>query len=110
MNIRIVALLLGLAFGSALAGAASPYAGQQARDIKALSADEIAALVAGRGLGFAKAAELNGFADRRTCSSSPAHCGSAPNSAPRIEALFASMSAKAGARGQALVDKERALW
>jgi hypothetical protein len=40
---------------------ASPYAGQQARTIKALSDEEIAALRNGEGLGMAKAAELNGY-------------------------------------------------
>ncbi|MBT9502341.1 MAG: periplasmic heavy metal sensor [Burkholderiaceae bacterium] len=40
---------------------ANPYAGQQARAIKSLSESEIAALLAGKGAGFAKAAELNGY-------------------------------------------------
>ncbi|MGH7485986.1 MAG: hypothetical protein ACREMY_10365, partial [bacterium] len=42
--------------------AATPYAGQQSREIKALSQEEAAGLLAGKGMGFAKAAELNGFA------------------------------------------------
>lgn len=37
------------------------YAGQQQRQIKALSAQEMEALRAGAGLGFARAAELNHF-------------------------------------------------
>ena len=41
--------------------AASPYAGQQARDIKALSAVQTADLLAGKGMEQAKAAELNGY-------------------------------------------------
>ncbi len=41
--------------------AAGPYAGQQTRAIKSLSAEERSALLAGRGSGFAKAAELNGY-------------------------------------------------
>src|SRR5688500_491116 len=51
-------------FASAAAGAAeshAPYAGQQSRDIKSLSEQEIAALLAGQGAGLAKAAELNGY-------------------------------------------------
>jgi hypothetical protein len=39
----------------------SPYAGQESRELKALSADEVASYVEGKGLGFAKPAELNGF-------------------------------------------------
>ncbi len=37
------------------------YAGQQTRDIKALSDEKIAGLRAGAGLGYAKSAELNGW-------------------------------------------------
>jgi hypothetical protein len=36
-----------------------PYAGQESRDIKALSAKEIEQYLSGAGMGFAKAAELN---------------------------------------------------
>ena len=39
----------------------SPYAGQEARPIKALSEQEVAQLRAGEGMGLAKAAELNGY-------------------------------------------------
>ena len=39
----------------------SPYTGQEARQIKALSPDDIQALVDGRGMGLAKAAELNHY-------------------------------------------------
>jgi hypothetical protein len=48
--------------GLALSGASpSPYAGQQTREIKALSSDDVADLLAGRGMGLAKAGELNGY-------------------------------------------------
>jgi Spy/CpxP family protein refolding chaperone len=69
---------LTLAFGLALAalpsaaqhgghpshgadGQASPYAGQQSREIKALSEREVADLLAGAGMGLARAAELNRY-------------------------------------------------
>jgi Spy/CpxP family protein refolding chaperone len=39
----------------------SPYAGQETRAIKSLPQSEIDDLLAGRGMGLAKAAELNGF-------------------------------------------------
>lgn len=38
-----------------------PYAGQQARAIKALSDADRAGLLEGQGMGYAKAAELNGY-------------------------------------------------
>ena len=106
MNARVVALCLGWMLSSPVAFAASPYAGEQSRDIKALSTDDIAGLRAGKGMGYAKAAELNGFAG-------PAHVLEladalrlSADQRARTEKLFASMSAKASARGRALVDKE----
>lgn len=39
----------------------SPYSGQQSRSIKALSTVDIDDFLAGRGMGYAKAAELNHF-------------------------------------------------
>jgi hypothetical protein len=48
-----------LAFGSAVAQ--TPYAGLQTRAIKALSDQQVADLRAGRGMGLALAAELNGY-------------------------------------------------
>lgn len=39
----------------------SPYAGQQLREIKSLSAEDVAELEEGGGWGLAKAAELNGM-------------------------------------------------
>ena len=48
-------LLSGSAFGQ------PPYAGMQARPIKALSEQQVADLAAGRGMGLALAAELNGY-------------------------------------------------
>lgn len=41
--------------------APTPYAGQQARNIKALSAQEAQDLIDGKGMGLAKAAELNSY-------------------------------------------------
>ena len=62
MIVRILTLAAALAAMMG-AGAAQhrPYAGMQERPVKALSADEIADLRAGRGMGFALAAELNGY-------------------------------------------------
>ena len=64
MNFRAVVLVLAalvLAPAAFADQSAMPYAGQQTRAIKALSDDEIAAFLNGEGMGFAKAAELNGY-------------------------------------------------
>ena len=54
------AALAGCAQSHLHAGAGS-YAGQQSRDIKALSGEEVRAYLEGAGLGFARAAELNRY-------------------------------------------------
>jgi hypothetical protein len=58
----VLALLACVLAGSSLADSSSTsYAGQQTRAIKALSEEDISALLKGEGMGMAKAAELNGY-------------------------------------------------
>jgi len=59
MRIRLV--IASLVLTSAAAFAQSPYSGMQTRPIKALSEQQVADLKAGRGMGLALAAELNGY-------------------------------------------------
>lgn len=57
----VLLLLLAMAGVGGQTDAGSPYRGEEARQIKALSPGEVAALLAGEGMGLAKAAELNGY-------------------------------------------------
>jgi len=58
----LVSLAIVAAAGSVQSETApSPYAGQQARDIKSLSDSDIKGLLEGSGAGYAKAAELNAY-------------------------------------------------
>jgi AhpD family alkylhydroperoxidase len=89
--------------------APSPYAGQEMREIKALSATQTADLLAGKGMEQAKAAELNGYPG-------PMHvlelAGPLALSAAQIqgcEALLASHKAEARVLGARLVEAEREL-
>jgi len=47
--------------GFASANQLSPYVGQEQREIKSLSPDEVKDYLAGKGMGLAKAAELNHY-------------------------------------------------
>ncbi len=87
----------------------SPYAGQEARSIKALSAEEQADLLAGRGMGFAKAAELNGYPGPAHVLELAESLSLNPEQRAETEALFKSMETKAKTLGQQLVDAEREL-
>ena len=88
---------------------ASPYAGQQARSIKALSDEYIDALRKGEGMGLAKAAELNGYPG-------PAHVRAlgkqlrlSDNQLAQITAIFHRMNAAAKSLGAEMIDREQAL-
>src|SRR5215475_5012973 len=59
MRLTVAAVVVLLTYGSALAQ--QPYAGLQTRAIKTLSEQQVADLKAGRGMGLALAAELNGY-------------------------------------------------
>jgi Spy/CpxP family protein refolding chaperone len=87
----------------------SPYAGQQTRPIKALSAEEIAAPRNGEGMGMAKAAELNGYPG-------PVHVLGLANQLrlsesqrAQIAAIHARMSAAAKPLGEELITREQTL-
>jgi hypothetical protein len=97
------ALLLTYA---AAAHAQTPYAGMQTRPIKALSEQQVADLGAGRGMGLALAAELNGYPG-------PAHVleladklNLSPDQRLSIQRLFDSMKAEAVPLGTKLIEQE----
>jgi Spy/CpxP family protein refolding chaperone len=89
--------------------ATSNYAGQESRDIKALSPDEISSLLAGKGMGLAKSAELNGYPGPLHVLEHAAKLGLDARQRKDTEALFASMQAKAKSLGNDLVEAERRL-
>ena len=100
---------LGATTANAAASTESPYAGQERRDIKALSEDEISGLLAGKGMGFAKAAELNGYPGPAHVLEYTSELNLTVEQRTATEALFASMRARAAKLGAALVEAERRL-
>jgi len=52
---------VALLITASMARSQSPYIGQASREIKALSPQEISDYLSGKGMGLAKAAELNGY-------------------------------------------------
>jgi hypothetical protein len=106
MSLVVGALLLAT---GALAQTAQPYAGLQNRPIKALSEQQVADLRAGRGVGLALAAELNGYpgplhvlelGDRLKLSAAQRE---------HVQKLFASMKSEAVPLGEALIEREAQL-
>jgi len=87
----------------------SPYAGQQARDIKSLSDSDIKGLLEGSGAGYAKAAELNAYPGPAHVLelSTQLHLDASQEAATRE--LLAAHQARARSLGAELVMAEREL-
>ena len=101
-----IGTLLLLAASAVLASEASPYLGQQNREIKALSPQETQDYLDGKGMGFAKAAELNHFPGPLHVLQLAEKLELTPDQRARTERIRAAMQHDATALGKALVDKE----
>jgi Spy/CpxP family protein refolding chaperone len=106
---RTLAAAALVACHAALAQHASPYAADAGRDIKALSADEVRDYLDGKGMGLARAAELNGYPGPMHVLELADALRLTREQRERTEALFGDMRARAVAAGRAFVDAERDL-
>jgi len=113
----VILSIAALLAGPALAGGSetdhgshvSPYAGEEARTIKSLSAEDVDDLMNGRGWGLAKAAELNGMPGPAHILEMREDIALTPEQAERIETIRQAMQAEAIRVGARLVDLERDL-
>lgn len=95
--------------GHPQAGHASAYAGQERREIKSLSSDDIAELERGGGWGLARAAELNGVPGPAHLLELRKEIGLSGDQIARLEVIFKDMQQKAIAEGKRLIAREKAL-
>jgi Spy/CpxP family protein refolding chaperone len=86
-----------------------PYAGLQNRSIKTFSDQQIADLNAGRGMGFALAAELNGYPGPLHAIELASDLHLSPEQVAKLKALFEAMKAETMPLGAALIAQERNL-
>lgn len=93
----LTALLAGVAHSTFAAPAAS-YAGQESRAIKAMSAEDTQAFLSGKGMGLAKAAELNGYPGPSHALALASELGLTSEQRQLTQALFATMEEKACAK------------
>ena len=91
------------------ATAQTPYAGQQARDIKALSARDAQDLIDGKGMGLALAAELNGYPGPMHVLEHARALGLSDAQRDSSARLMAAHKEEARALGRQLVEAEREL-
>lgn len=110
INFSGVVLLAVFAFSNA-ASAAQPssYAGQDQREIKALSAEEVQSYLAGKGAGLAKAAELNHYPGPLHVLELADKLQLNDEQRSRTKAVFDAMQKEAIRAGKLLVEKEREL-
>ena len=91
------------------ASAHPPYAGQQLREIKALSAQEQQDWLEGKGLGLAKAAELNGYPGPMHVLENATALSLSAGQRDATEQLMAAHKTDVKALGKQLIEAEQAL-
>jgi hypothetical protein len=108
---RLVILFIAAALAgpATAAQSASPYAGEQQRSIKALSDRDIEDLRAARGMGLAKAAELNSYPGPTHVLELASHLQLTEAQRTATQALFEAMRAKAVPLGAQIIAAEREL-
>ena len=108
--IHVIGVLLAVAVNNAvLAAQPASYAGQERREIKALSPEEIQDYLAGKGMGLAKAAELNRYPGPAHVLELAEKLQLSAQQKALSEVTFKTMQAAAIRHGKALVEKEREL-
>lgn len=110
----VLVMVRGGEDGDASATLTSPYVGQEARGIVALSQDDVEGLLAGAGTpfgGMAKPAELNGYPGPRHVLDAveAGHFDLSDNQLQEIEALYERMQSQAIPLGEQIVAIEQAI-
>lgn len=108
MNLCALVFILSIAL-SAHAVQQSPYSGQEIRDIKALSQQEIEGFLAGKGMGFAESAELNGYPGPAHVLELADQLNLTPEQHARTSEIFQRMESSAKSLGVQLIEAERNL-
>jgi Spy/CpxP family protein refolding chaperone len=111
MNPLLVLVLLAstAAAGPSFSQSQQPYAGLEGRPIKALSEQQIADLRAGRGMGLALAAELNGYPGPMHVLEMADALDLSDQQRAKVQELFTAMKAEAIPLGERLITQEAEL-
>jgi hypothetical protein len=101
-----LAALLAAGPASAQHSPASPYSGLEQRTVKALSDEQVADLRAGRGMGLALPAELNGYPGPVHVLELADRLGLTADQRERVQELHAAMKAETVPLGERLIAQE----
>ena len=105
-RVIVVFFVMVFAAGTVQAQHLQPYAGLQARSLKALSDEQVADLKAGRGMGLALAAELNGYPGPRHVLELAQELNLTAPQRLRTQQLYDAMTAEAVPLGEQLIAAE----
>jgi Spy/CpxP family protein refolding chaperone len=113
INIFILAIFL-LVLASSCGGGGghhqhSSYAGEENQTVKAMSDEDIQKYLNGEGMGFAKAAELNGFPGPKHILENKAKLNLSAEQEAKVLASFQKMKTEAVSLGKQIVEKEKEL-
>jgi len=108
-GMSVLGLLLALAAPAIAQEPVSPYVGEEDREIKALSVEQIADLEAGKGMGYAMAAELNHYPGPRHVLDMADELGLEAEVVTKVQALFDVMQTAAIEFGKRIIETEREL-
>jgi Spy/CpxP family protein refolding chaperone len=116
ISLLVLSLTLGVVAAASGARGQQPqqhkpggYAGEERREIKSLSPEEIEQLLQGQGMGLAKAAELNHYPGPRHVLELAAQLELTPEQRAGTQAAFRRMQDEAVRLGRQIVERERAL-
>ena len=106
---RFIIAIVAIVFLTGSAMAQQPYAGLQERSIKTLSDQQIADLNAGRGMGLALAAELNGYPGPIHAIELASELHLSPEQITELKVLYEAMKTETIPLGTLLISQERNL-
>ena len=92
-----------------LGGQVSPYSGQERREIKALSKEEVDGYISGDGMGFAKAGELNHYPGPKHVLDLAKQLNLSDVQRTTTQSIFDRMKSNAVSLGKQLVEREQLL-
>lgn len=109
MRTLVFVLVLGGIMTTGIAADESPYKGQEMRGIKSLSQQQVDGYLNGRGMGYARAAELNNYPGPLHVLDLAGELGLDEGQISRTRAIYESMRSRAITLGKQLLEKEQEL-
>lgn len=108
-SLAVFALLIMIPSLSAAQNKHSPYAGQEKREVKALSPEDMEGYLTGQGMGYAKAAELNHYPGPKHVLELTEQLHLRKEQLDRTKEIYIQMHKAAVSIGRQIVERERVL-